>query len=268
MEDVKIFSSTFINNGFIWAVMAPRIGISTVVLGRKWFDQLGMLPTDVVEVSGRYSKFEYDYEWVLAQRKRLEGFDVSVHSGTNYVFSSHPLYTQTELYRLRSEVLTCHEWGASHLVFHLKNGILGPKEEAQLKDVAAMAGEYGTKLVFESNSSAEARLALDFLDRFPNVGYNLDMGHLYHGFCNGRLGMGLDEFVASVRDRTVYVHAHSNDGRADQHISIDRGNLDWEHVLDSLDRDRLEKVIVEVRDFDGAFETYCLLNDYFNKSNK
>lgn len=79
--------------------------------------------------------------------------------------------------------------------------------------------------------------------------------------------MELEDFLARVRDRVVYIHAHNNDGIKDQHNALDKGTLDWKHVLDKIDLSRVKELIIEATGREGRNfkRTKELLERYFKE---
>ncbi|MBW3019438.1 hypothetical protein KY329_04620, partial [Candidatus Woesearchaeota archaeon] len=107
-----------------------------------------------------------------------------------------------------------------------------------------------------------AELCLSVLNRFPDLGYNLDLGHMNVALQTGHLGIQLDEFLDKVKDRVVYIHAHNNNGQKDQHIALSDGILDWKHVLDNLDLSRVKKIIIECNLKEDALKSREALYKY------
>jgi len=82
---------------------------------------------------------------------------------------------------------------------------------------------------------------------------------------NKKLGMKLDDFLLKVKDRVVYIHAHNNNGKEDEHKSLDEGTLDWVHVLNKLDLKKVRKIIMECRGGESFRKTEKLLKNYLAK---
>ena len=105
---------------------------------------------------------------------------------------------------------------------------------------------------------------MDFFDKFPEIKYNLDLGHLNVSVGNKTLGMSLDDFIEKVKDKIVYIHAHNNNGKEDEHTGLDNGTLDWKHVLDMLNLTRVKKIIIEVKRGSQIKKSKELLEAYLN----
>ena len=226
----------------------PVVGITTQVIPRaKWYKYVGDFGCDAVEINRQNSKLHFNLFFLEKVKRYLEGFDISLHSGTAGLFQQIETFTIANLAMLTAEVDVCRFLGARQLVFHLNDGFMPFEHKKRLKEVISYASDSGVKMLFESNSTLVARYAYDVLDSFPELGYVLDLGHLNNGYGNNLLGCEIDTFVESVRERVVYVHASNNSGRRDEHAALENGTLDWRRVLAMLDLSRIEKIILEVR---------------------
>ncbi len=67
-----------------------------------------------------------------------------------------------------------------------------------------------------------------------HFGINFDVGHFNVAAHNVKIDM--NEVFKEIGPRIVYVHAHDNDGSADQHRTVGQGNIDWEMFLDLLNQ--------------------------------
>jgi sugar phosphate isomerase/epimerase len=70
-----------------------------------------------------------------------------------------------------------------------------------------------------------------------DVGLVLDVGH-------ANINKQIELFLKTFADRIVHIHAHDNNGKADQHLGIGYGNIDWKNMADSLKRESYDKVVV------------------------
>lgn len=239
------------------------IGLTTQVIRQaKWYKHLGRFGLKTVEINRQNSKLHFNHFFLEKVKGYLEGYDVSIHSGTSGIFQPQEVFTQAYLAMLTAELEVCRIIGARQLVFHLRDGYLAPHEKKSLGGVIGRASDLGVELFYESNSTLVADQARDILNSFPSLGYVLDLGHLNHSLVSGRLGCPVDEFLAQVRPRVTYLHASNNFGLRDDHNGLDRGTLDWRGVLDALDLSRVCKIIVEVRQADMVGESVAALRRY------
>jgi len=249
--------------------MIPKIGITTSTFNqKKWYKEITNSEFKVIEIGGRGVRIYLDPEWIEKIKPKLKNVDLSFHSGTVKIFTDNPQFTITEFNMLKSEILICEMIGAKELIFHLKHDKLTEKEESQLKEIIDFSKNHNVEMIYESNGIIVADVALDFLKRFPDVNYNLDFGHLNNGYGRGMLGCELDEFIKRIKNRVVYVHAHNNSGKKDEHIALRDGTLDWKHVLDLLDLSKIKKIIMEVRTIEDIKKTKEDLESYFNPKTK
>lgn len=248
--------------------MKPKIGITTKAFDQKrWYEQLQDSGYSVIEIGRRSARIYLDPEEITKILPHLEGIDLSMHSATCKVFTDNAQFTRTELEILKSEVLICNIIKAKELIFHLKHDKLSESEAYQLRKIIDFAQSHDVEMIFESNGILVAEVALNFLQRFPDVNYNLDLGHLNNGLGRGMLGMELDEFIRKIKDRTVYVHAHNNSGKKDEHKALPDGTLNWRHVLDLLDMKKIRKIIMEVKTEEDIKKSKTELDRYFNSKN-
>ena len=246
--------------------MTPKIGVTSQIIRQaKWYKYVGELGFDAIEINRQNSKLHFNVYFLEKVKRYLEGFDLSLHSGTAGVFQPFESFTKANLATLVAEIDECRYLGARQFVFHLNDGFLSPENKKRLKEVIAYAADSGVDMLYESNSTLVAEYAYDVLDSFPELGYVLDLGHLNNGRGSGKLGCEMDEFVSQVKDRVIYVHASNNSGRRDEHDGLENGTLDWRHVLDMLDLSRIVKIIVEVRYGDMAQESKAALIRYLEK---
>jgi sugar phosphate isomerase/epimerase len=232
-------------------IMTPIVGITTQIIRKaKWYKVIHELGFKAVEINRRNSKLHFQQYFLEKVRKYMEGFDVSLHSGTAGVFQKKESFTRANLAVLTAEIDVCRILGARQLVFHLNDGFLSLENKNRLKEVILYAEERGVDMLYESNSVLVAEYAYDILGHFPGLGYVLDLGHLNNGYGRGKLGCGMEEFLDHVKDRVMYVHASNNSGKRDEHKGLEEGTLDWRRVLDRLDVSRIVKIIIEVRHMD------------------
>ena len=245
--------------------MMPALGITTQMIRQaKWYKYVDELGFKTVEINRQNSKLHFNLYFLEKVKKYMEGYDLSIHSGTAGIFQPQESFTKANLAILTAEVDICRFLGARQLVFHLNDGYFPPHEKQRLQKVIDHANSAGVRMLYESNSTLVSGYAFDILESFPELGYVLDLGHLNNGFGKGQLGCALDDLVRQVRQRVVYVHASNNCGLRDEHHGLDDGTLDWRHVLDLLDLSRVLKIIIEVRHIHMVQPSTAELVDYLD----
>ena len=243
--------------------MTPLIGITTQIIRRaKWYKNVEELGFDAVEINRQNSKLHFNLFFLEKVKNYMEGYDLSLHSGTAGIFQPVENFTRANLAVLFAEVDVCRFLGARQLVFHLNNGVLSNENKKRLEWAISYAADQGVQMLYESNSALVARYAYDILESFPELGYVLDLGHLNNGYGNGRLGCEIDAFIHNVRERVVYIHASNNSGKRDEHTGLEEGTLDWRRVLDMLDLSRIQKIILEVRSVEMVEDSRMALIRY------
>ncbi len=247
--------------------MTPKIGISTKIFSpRNWFDELDTQKYKVIEIYRRQTRLPFDPWWLKKYniKELLKGYDVSLHSATKSIFTGVDQFTITELHTLKSEIILCEMLDIKELIFHLKGEKLTESEEQQLREIINFAKQHNVQMIYECNSVAHAEVMLDILNRFPDIGFNLDIGHINKSAYHKKLGCEIGEFVKKVKDRIIYLHAHNNFGEHDNHNALSDGTLNWKHIFDQLDFSKIRKIIIETTKKENIAKSQQDLDLYFN----
>jgi len=243
--------------------MKPKIGLKTSDIFYNGDDKIEF---DVMEITTKDRALDFNVKKIMKAMDYLKGKKLSLHSQTSRIFSCKNYgfsdFNDAELNVLRAEIILCKIMKVKELIFHLKQERLTKKEFEILEEIISFGKDNGVELIYESNGRFIANTCLDVLKKIPYLNYNLDLGHLNTSIGNKTLGMDLDEFVDKVKGRTVYLHAHNNDGKEDTHQALDNGTLDWKHVLDMLDMEKARKIIIECRTPEDVLVTKNLLEEY------
>ena len=245
--------------------MIPKIGVKSYDLLSDIEDKLKEF--DVLEITTRDKVIAFHSAVLKDLRKNLKDKDLSVHSQTGRVFMEREKgveeFKKVEIWILKAEIILAKLINAKELIFHLKEEPLNNEEKEKLKEIINFANEKGVEMLYESNPFFKGETAISVLKDFPELKYNLDLGHLNTSIESGNLGMPLKIFLNKIKDRTVYIHAHNNYGLKDEHLSLTKGTLDWKYVLDKFDLSKIKKIIIEARAFEDVIETKKVLEDYF-----
>ena len=241
----------------------PIVGFtSQIIRTSKWYKEISQTGLQAVEINRRHSKLHFNLHFLEKVKKYLEGYETSLHSATNGIFQDLEDFTEAELAVLKAEVETARFLGAGEIVFHLNDRWSEGGQRDRLRKIIDQAKERGVAMLYESDSGVRAEDAYEVLEAFPDIGYVLDLGHLNLGIEKNLLGCPLFEFLDRIAPRTVYIHASNNNGRMDQHLGLNQGCLDWTGVMDRLDREKIKKIIIEVRSFEYLAETIITLENY------
>ena len=246
----------------------PKIGIKLDPDYFSWDSEI-FNKFDTIELASRDKALKFNIKKILEAKEILKNKDLSMHTQTSRVFSCKqhhvPEFSCAEIKILEAEIILCKLLGAKELIFHMKNEKLDEEEAKIFKKLLKFAKKNGVEMIFESNNQFFGETAVDTLKRFPKLNYNLDLGHFNIGITSRELGMMPEEFLSKIKNRIVYIHAHNNNGKLDEHNGIDEGTLDWKHILDLLNFKKVRKIIMEVRNPEAVEKSKKLLDDYFEK---
>jgi len=78
-----------------------------------------------------------------------------------------------------------------------------------------------------------------FLKKIPYIKFNLDAGH---AFVKGRMPLVL-KYIKQLNKNMVHMHLHDNRGQFDEHLSIGKGNVDFEKITKELKRMKYDSTI-------------------------
>jgi sugar phosphate isomerase/epimerase len=242
----------------------PKIGFKTEYL---FYNEKDKYDSNVIEITTKDKDVSYSMRSIEKVREAIKDKDASMHSITKRLFTypKNKIYTEMCLDIIKAEIKLCRLLKIREMIIHLSQDKLTKKSEKQLREVINFAKKYGVELIYESNCNFSGKITINVLKKFPDLKYNLDLGHLNTSIGNKKLGMNLDNFLLNVRDRIVYIHAHNNNGKEDEHKSLDEGTLDWVHILDKLDLKKIRKIIMECRGGEAFRKTEKLLKNYLSK---
>lgn len=89
-----------------------------------------------------------------------------------------------------------------------------------------------------------------FLDRFPDLGACLDLGHL-HTTKGDPVA-----YVAALGERLIHVHLHDNRGEQDDHLTLGQGGVAWPQALEALGANGYSgSIVLEIPDPNGLRES-------------
>jgi sugar phosphate isomerase/epimerase len=97
-------------------------------------------------------------------------------------------------------------------------------------ELAEHAAPFGIRIMAEHPPEPLVSLAVirDILDADARLGFHLDVGHAHVA------RLDLAEVLAALGDRLCHVHLSDNRGRADDHMPIGAGTIDWPAALGAL----------------------------------
>jgi sugar phosphate isomerase/epimerase len=241
-------------------MVKPKVGLSMLYcLGtsfKKMTEQLTTAQTEYIEiVDDGFHALNKQRVAVLKSIGDSCGFKYSVHApfaDINIASPSKPML-KAMLKRLEQSIAYANALNAYVWVFHpgLKTGVSmfypGMDWLQNLKTVKCLlkiARDYGVKIAIENVPEPYPFLMKSVEDfiRFnaevdEDIGLVLDVGH-------ANLNGQVTSFLTTFRDKIIHIHAHDNDGKADQHLGIGYGTVKWENFAASAREVSLAGVIV------------------------
>lgn len=99
-----------------------------------------------------------------------------------------------------------------------------------LQSVVAMADSYGLVLVLENYLFPFDRVSTfaTLIERVPGLHIHLDVGHANLGKDHG------DVFCRKLGHHIRHVHVSDNRSKADDHMPLGAGNIDWPKIIQAL----------------------------------
>lgn len=114
--------------------------------------------------------------------------------------------------------------------------------------------------VFDEDPDA-LRMLIDAINS-PDFGFCFDTGHF-----NLFSAVPMEQWFASLGSRLVEVHLHDNDGKADAHWALGRGNIDFEKFFGLMDKYApLPVFTVEAHDKDDIEKSLDRVRALINKN--
>lgn len=231
-------------------MVKPKIGLSMLYSLSKTFNES---VHEIVKANVKFVEIVDDGLHALDKQRVSELISLgescdikySVHApfaDVNIASPSKPLL-KAMIRRLKDSLNNARSLNAYLWVFHpgLETGIsIFYPEEAWIQNLKTVqllcktAEDYGVKLAIENVPEPYPFLMKNvenfrrFYSEFEeNLGLVLDIGHAN---LNGQIEL----FIETFPDRLIHIHAHDNDGTADQHLGVGRGTVNWEKVAKLL----------------------------------
>jgi len=244
--------------------MPPKIGLKTVNI---FYEKEDKIPFDTLEITTKDPDLGFNVKKLMKVKEHLKGKDLSMHSQASRIFSCNNFnlekFNEAEINVVKAEIILCNLLNIQELIIHLKQEKLTKKEEKPFSQLLNFAKKHNVELIYESNKEFFGETCLDVLKKFPKLNYLLDLGHLNTAIGNKTLGFELDEFLSLIKDRIIYIHAHNNNGKKDEHKSLDNGTLNWRHVFDMINMKKVRKIILELKTAQDILKSKKLLKQYF-----
>jgi len=106
-----------------------------------------------------------------------------------------------------------------------------------LREIAKFANDRGVKLYIENDPKKPNMLqfggkvetlveVINEVDEF--IGITLDIGHA------NTSKIDIFEFIRTFKDKLHVIHLHDNDGTADSHLPLGKGNINFKEIFNTL----------------------------------
>ncbi|MEM3699504.1 MAG: sugar phosphate isomerase/epimerase family protein [Candidatus Bathyarchaeia archaeon] len=238
----------------------PQIGLSMLYCLSQPFNKI---PTQILDAKTSYIEVVDDGFHILNKRRvqtlkeigNSYNLSYSVHApfaDINIASPSKPMLNAM-LKRLEKSMAYASALNASVWVFHpgLKTGVSmfypGMDWLQNLKTTRLLlkkAEDYGAKIAIENVPEPYPFLMKsveDFAKFYEEIDEDVslvfDVGH-------ANLNGQIESFITTFKDNIVHVHLHDNDGRADQHLGIGYGTIDWENVAKLFKKISYNKILI------------------------
>jgi sugar phosphate isomerase/epimerase len=256
----------------------PKIGLSMLYCLDKPFNHI---PAEIHEARALYIEVVDDGFHALNKRRvqtlkeigKSYNLKYSVHSPFADINIASPSKTMLKamLKRLENSIAYASALNASVWVFHpgMKTGISmfypGMDWLQNLKTTRLLlkkAEDHGVKIAIENVPEPYPFLmksVQDFAKFYEEI--NDDIGFVFdvgHANLNGQI----ERFLTVFKDKIVHVHLHDNDGKADQHLGIGYGTINWENVARLLKKASYNKTLI-IESIDHVEESMQKLRKLF-----
>lgn len=120
-----------------------------------------------------------------------------------------------------------------------------------LSEILDYAGSYGVRVSLENVYEPSPELFAEACENFKKQGLGLcfDCGHF-----NVFARTPLEEWLGAVAPYIRALHVHSNGGRADEHLAVGEGNIDFEKIFRIL----VEKKAAPIITIENKIDNYLV----------
>lgn len=237
-----------------------ELGISTSALSASsWRNELP--DVNFIEINRRFCWVPFSKTIIDREKPKIKGKKTSFHSGLYHLFEDEFNEINNKIFE--NEIKLLSDLGGDFLIFHTPNKIFSAEEEVMLRKFISFANEKNVKLCYESNAQFDGAKVIQMLKDFPELDYNLDIGHFNLGIAKNTLGMSLNSFLDKIKNRIKYIHAHNNFGERDEHNSIENGTLDWKYIFKNLDLKNV-RIIMENKNIKDSMKSYEKVSSFLS----
>lgn len=208
-----------------------KFSVSDLAFGGFKANDLEQLPSELgIEI---FYEFGNDIYWDKRLETVLAGRRISIHApcvGVNLADPEDENYLEI----FRKTLDFAKKCNADFIVLHTNEEWFGEREEVmqmveeRIRDLLMLAKVFNVPILLENvGIRAKNTLLYDWhdyvalLDKFPDAGSLIDLGHAHAN------GWNIVESLVVLRERIKAIHLHDNNGKADQHLPIGKGIIDW-----------------------------------------
>lgn len=217
-----------------------ELAVSDLPFAGYKYKSLKNLPTEYgLEIFYEFGNEEY-WQKIIPLLTAQRQLPFSIHAPGVAVNLADP--TDTKFMKILQETFcAAQKYGAEFVVVHTNEEWSGEKAVVQelvltrLTTLVAVAKTYGVLLLVENvGLRTDGTLLfnweeyLQLLEKLPEAQALLDTGHAHVN------GWNLPETIKTLGDNLYALHLHDNDGQADQHLMIGKGNICWSEVFTAI----------------------------------
>ena len=133
-------------------------------------------------------------------------------------------------------------------------------QKEALNEIGSVAKEYGVLACLENMISIKEFLCRDpgelfgMTEGIEGIGTTIDIGH-------ANTTGTVKEFLKYLPSAD-HLHIHDNHGKSDEHLALQKGNIDWKMVSEAIIGNYQGIVIIEGRDLNEAGESLAIFRGW------
>ena len=181
-------------------------------------------------------KMETAAQWLGNRPRTTHGPFIGVEAASPRGSKEHEHFLAAYRYAFQM----ARSLNSPHMVFHTHQRVIQAHERDEarqmcmesIQELLDLSARYGVQLLIENLDFQKKGVSLfdedaflELLERFPQAGCLIDVGHLHVA------GWNAERVLKALGKRVEGFHFHNNDGRDDTHCRITDGTLDYTEVM-------------------------------------